>query len=800
MATIHAYDFEVIMTKVCSSCILTALLLVAAILPANAQQRFGTSVLVLDGQVLVGEPENDYRPGAVYVYANGGGSWTRAQELTAPDAQIGDHFGRSLSSDGRRLLVGSTGLDGNVGAAYVFERGSDDRWQHAATLSVSDAVADDGYGANVAILGDVAFVGAPATGEEPGGVYVFARGSDGTWAQTARLTAGDAEPRAGFGRSIAVEDGVLYVGAPGRVGGTGGVYVFSNAGSGWEEVNLLGMRTMGEGSGLGTSLDLAGDRLVAGAAGHGGRIGAAVVFYRNPETRSWGETTLLQPYAAANFHGFGTSVAADGDEVLVGAPSASSFAGTAYVFRLVDGDSGDVVRLPGTDRERRDFFGNAADMSGGLAAIGATGDDYGAGSVVVYRRNGDVWMVETELRSVGGGLDPVVGSKVDCEGGEATVFDCDKVDLLSFLPIHSIGGERGVELNDIWGWTDPQTNREYALVGRVDGTSFVDITDPTNPIYLGNLPKTEGSPGSSWRDIKVYRNHAFVVADGAGNHGMQIFDLTQLRNVSGESVLFEETAHYDLINSAHNVAIDTESGFAYTVGNSGGGETCGGGLHMINIQDPVNPVFAGCFADPSTGRAATGYSHDAQCLVYRGPDGDYHGRQICFGSNETALSIADVTDKANPVAVASAAYPNVSYTHQGWISEDHRYFYVNDELDELSGNAPETRTLIWDVSDLDDPQLVKEYMWGTNSSDHNLYIRGNLMYQSNYATGLRIHDITDPENPVEVGYFDTMPVGDNGPGFSGSWSNYPYFESGTIAVSSIGEGLFLLRKQKELGL
>ena len=142
----------------------------------------------------------------------------------------------------------------------------------------------------------------------------------------------------------------------------------------------------------------------------------------------------------------------------------------------------------------------------------------------------------------------------------------------------------------------------------------------------------------------------------------------------------------------------------------------------------------------------------------------------------------------------------MSYTHQGWISDDHHYFFVNDELDEISGSVPETRTLIWDITDIDDPQLIKEYTWGSEASDHNLYIDGNLMYQSNYVSGLRIHDVSDPMNPREVGYFDTMPVGDNSAGFAGSWSNYPFFESGTIVVSSIGEGLFILKKKQELGL
>jgi choice-of-anchor B domain-containing protein len=387
----------------------------------------------------------------------------------------------------------------------------------------------------------------------------------------------------------------------------------------------------------------------------------------------------------------------------------------------------------------------------------------------------------------------VIGDSVPCTGGEADGYECSNVDLLAFLPISAISSPGTYsELNDIWGWTDPQTGREYAIVGRTDGVSFVDISDPVNPRYVGDLPRTPGSQASTWRDMKVYRDHVYVVADNAARHGMQVFDLTELRDVQGEPETFSATALYTDINSAHNIVINEETGFAYTVGNSGGGETCGGGLHMINIQDPANPAFAGCFADRSTGIRRTGYTHDAQCVVYRGPDQEHTGKEICLGSNETALSIADVTDKENPVALSSASYPSVSYTHQGWLSEDQRYFYVNDEGDELERFVPYTRTLIWDVSDLDDPQMVKEYMFGVQSTDHNLYIRGNYMYQANYSSGLRVHDISDPENPVETGYFDTTP-GLTRPGYDGAWSTYPYFESGNVIVSSSGEGLFILR-------
>ncbi len=324
----------------------------------------------------------------------------------------------------------------------------------------------------------------------------------------------------------------------------------------------------------------------------------------------------------------------------------------------------------------------------------------------------------------------------------------------------------------------------------MDGTAFVDVTDPYDPRYLGSLTGTAGSRITIWRDMKVFRDHAFIVAGGTEGHGMQVFDLTQLRDVTDPRD-FAPAAVYTGIESAINVAINTETGFAYLTGSTGG-ETCGGGLHMVDIRSPLDPVFVGCFADPETGRRGTGTSHDTQCVVYRGPDPDYKGREICVSSNETAMSVADVTDKRNPVAVADASYPAVAYAHQGWLTEDHRYFYSTDELDELTGWVDATRTLIWDLEDLDDPILVKEYMGPTRATDHNLYVRGDRLYLSVNLDGLRVVDISDPENPVEFGHFDTTP-GSDSEGGGGTWSVFPFFGSGNVLVSSREEGLFVVR-------
>ena len=121
---------------------------------------------------------------------------------------------------------------------------------------------------------------------------------------------------------------------------------------------------------------------------------------------------------------------------------------------------------------------------------------------------------------------------------------------------------------------------------------------------------------------------------------------------------------------------------------------------------------------------------------------------------------------------------------------------MDDESDVIRGNVPTTRTLIWDLSDVEDPVLTQQFMGSMDASAHNLYVKGDYVYQANYRYGLHILDISDPESPREVGFFDASPY-QTGAGFSGAWSNYPFFESGTIIVTSLQEGLFILKKRSQ---
>jgi len=367
-----------------------------------------------------------------------------------------------------------------------------------------------------------------------------------------------------------------------------------------------------------------------------------------------------------------------------------------------------------------------------------------------------------------------------CIDGMADIFPCDSVDLVGFLTLEEIGGGNG---NDVWGWTDPVTGHEFALVGRSNGIAFVDISTPTVPVYVGNLPSHTGN-SSTWRDVKVYDNHAFVVSDNNSGHGMQVFDLNQLRDVAAPPVTFSNTAHYSDFSTAHNIVINEDTGFAYAVGSN----TCSGGLHMIDISTPASPVGVGCFS-------GDGYTHDAQCVIYNGPDTEHKGSEICFNSNEDTVTVVDVTDKSAPVQLSRTPYTRSGYTHQGWLTDDQSYFVHDDELDELDFGH-NTRTYTWNVSDLDAPVLAGHWDADGRSIDHNQYIKGDFTYQANYRRGLRILEITDPENGelAEYSFFDTYPTSD-GNGFSGAWSVYPYFESGLVIVSDISRGLFILRPQ-----
>jgi choice-of-anchor B domain-containing protein len=375
---------------------------------------------------------------------------------------------------------------------------------------------------------------------------------------------------------------------------------------------------------------------------------------------------------------------------------------------------------------------------------------------------------------------------VACENGRAGPYPCSNVDMLAHFTATDLSARSG---NATWGFHDPEGGREIAVVGLDNGAAFVDVTSPRCSKLVGILPTASSNNVS--RDVKVHGHHALVVAEAA-NHGMQVFDLHTLpeaASVTGEAPRLTATTLYrgtsaEPAPNVHNIAISEEAGFIYLVGT----RMCGGrGLHMVDFRDPAAPTFAGCSVD-------IGPLHDAQCLIYKGPDTQHTDKELCFtydGGN-SAFSIVDVTDKSATRIIATTEYQGGVYTHNGWLTEDGNHLVLSDEIDEQR-NGHRTRTYVFDVRDLDAPRFLYAHTAETGAVDHNLYIKGNYVYQANYTAGLRILDLAQVGTELsEVAFFDSSPMSDAAQ-FSGAWTAYPWLSNGTIIMQTTASGFFVLR-------
>jgi choice-of-anchor B domain-containing protein len=332
-------------------------------------------------------------------------------------------------------------------------------------------------------------------------------------------------------------------------------------------------------------------------------------------------------------------------------------------------------------------------------------------------------------------------------------------------------------------------------MGRSTGTSIVDISNPRSPLLVGTIPSAGSN--TSWREPKVYQNEVYIGVDG-GTHRMQYADLTQVRNYNGTPLTlsygtFGGTYNGSVVNNIHTLQVNKDTGYLYLSGTS----LNNGAPLMVDVRNPTAPVAAGAVT------SVDGYSHETQVVTYHGPDPDYQGREIVMSSNGKqsgvdTFSIIDVTNKAATVRISSKTYSGAGYIHQGWFTEDQRYFFMDDELDEQGGTTGgRTRTHLWDVSDLNNPAYRGFVDLATTSIDHNMYVKDGFLFETNYTTGLRMFKIGDLAGPssqwlTEVAYYDTYAAND-GATFNGAWNNYPYFPSGNIAISDINGGLFVVQ-------
>jgi choice-of-anchor B domain-containing protein len=382
-----------------------------------------------------------------------------------------------------------------------------------------------------------------------------------------------------------------------------------------------------------------------------------------------------------------------------------------------------------------------------------------------------------------------------CTGGMAGDLACESVDLLAHFSFEDVSAAPA-SATDVWGFVDLNTGREYAIVGYNIGTAVVDVTDPENPLEVGFID----GQSAFWRDIKVYqlfdaaserwRSYAYVTTDGSTD-GLFVIDMSDLPHAVRKSNYSSDFV------AAHNVyatATDYSTGLALTANAPtlaiAGSNLGGGQFRGYSLQNPASPSFI-------AGASTFDYMHDASSLIITDSRKDTqcdNGGDWCevlLDFNETTVDVWDITNTPTPVRLSRTPYANAAYVHSGWWSEDRQHVFVHDELDEQNFGL-NTTVRVFSIADLRNPQLVGEWSGPTRAIDHNGFVRGNRYYISNYARGLTVLDITDPANPDDVGSLDTYPFSDTS-SFVGAWGAYPFYFSGTIAVSDIDSGLYLAR-------
>jgi hypothetical protein len=331
---------------------------------SSPSDSFGCSVAVSGEYALVGiigrEESYFYKLSAIT-------GWDDAYTVIAPDAESSDLFGMSVAISGDYAVVGAKGEDGGAGnptygagAAYIFGRTGDNVWGNVTKVSANDAQENDAFGGSVSISGDYAIVGAESEdggqgdpAMNAGAAYVYRRTGLNNWDDFVKIAAPDAQQGTYFGVSVSISGDYAVVGSkyasggPGdTISGAGAAYIFRRTGqNAWDDVVKLTAPDAQEGDNFGISVAINGDTAIVGASFEDGGVGdpishsGAVYLYRRTGLNTWDDVTKIYAPDAQEQDVFGSSVAIDGEYLIIGAYQKDvddgnllNDAGAAYVF------------------------------------------------------------------------------------------------------------------------------------------------------------------------------------------------------------------------------------------------------------------------------------------------------------------------------------------------------------------------------------------------------------------------------------------------------------------------------------
>ena len=304
----------------------------------------------------------------------------------------------------------------------------------------------------------------------------------------------------------------------------------------------------------------------------------------------------------------------------------------------------------------------------------------------------------------------------------------------------------------IWQYVDSLGN-EYALVGVNDRIAIVDVTNAANPVEVFAVPAL-ANQSSLWRELKTYGKYAYAVSEGGG--GLIIIDLSGLPGTVSSKHWYGDGIIANQLSSAHTIAV--ADGFAYIFGTGSG--LANGGAVIVDLTDPWNPTYVGQYN--------LNYIHDG----YIRNDTLWAG-EIYSGQ----FSVIDVSNKANPVLLATQATPG-AFCHNTWLSDNSSFLFTTDEQNFAPLGA-------FDVSNISNISLVDEYFTDSMPSEevHNVRVLNDFLINPSYGSQLTICDAARPDNIVEIASYPT--------GSFLCWDASPYLPSGHIIVADVDGGVYV---------